>query len=155
VAIVTRGDAFIALWQAPALMHLIRWQFDIADRHAESCPEGQVALIILLPSSSPPDAVTTVECMRRLRKLRHAIRRQSAVAIGGPLWQTVVRNVHRAMEWRMLPRAGRVTLSGTIEDGIHRLLERKSVFTPSYPEMRQEVLTLFERLDIDPPDIPY
>jgi serine/threonine protein kinase len=87
VAVAKKGDAFIVLWKAPARMGRITWMFDLADTFASQTPRGVVSLVIVLPSSSPPDARTTIECVRRLRKLGGKTRRQATVAVGGGVWQ--------------------------------------------------------------------
>jgi|CZKU01.1.fsa_nt_gi hypothetical protein len=153
IAVALRGDVFIALWKAPASMARIKWQFDVVDRFASERPGGVVALIIVLPSSSPPDGATAIEIMKRIRRVGTATRRQATVAVGGGVWQEVVKGVHRAMGRRMGPRLGRLTISGTLEGGIARLLEMKSSLTPTFAELRGEVLALHEALDVVQPDI--
>jgi hypothetical protein len=151
VAIAMRGDAVVVLWKAPARMNRIEWMFDVADRFAQQFDGGVVALVIILPSSSPPDYQTTRKCMKRMQKLGSLTRRQAIVAVGGGVWKSIVWGVQRIMYGPVLSRLGRMTISGTIEEGIARILEKASPITPSLAEFRENVLTLHERLDIDAP----
>ncbi len=153
VAIALRGDAFIVLWNVPSRMARIQWMFDAADRFRAQMPQGFLVLVILLPTASPPDYPTTIESMKRIEKLRDATRRQSTVAVGGGIWGAVVRNVIRAMNLPLFSRSGQQTLSSTIEDGIARLLEKKSAMTPSFPEIWADVLALHEALDVAAPTL--
>ncbi len=151
VAIAIRGDVFTALWKAAARIDRIRWAFDIADQVARRHDEGIVALVIVLPSSSPPDHRTMIEWIKCLRNLRRAPRRQATVAVGGGIWQSVVLGVHRVI-FRSIPSgAGRLTISGTIDEGIARLLEKASPATPSLLQIQEDVLALHEALDVTPP----
>jgi serine/threonine protein kinase len=150
VALKKRGDALTVLWKAPARMSRVVWTFDTTDRIAARMPDGIVVLVVLLPSSSPPDAETTVECMRRMRRLRSSMRRQATVAVGGGIWQSVIKHAFSAM---MLGRAGRFTISGTFEEGIASLLEKRRPETPSFQALREDVLALHEALDLDAPEI--
>jgi hypothetical protein len=153
VALSMRGDVLIVLWRSPATMARVQWSFDVADRLVTQRPEGVVVLVILLPSSSPPDYPATLECMTRLRRLRPAVRRQSTVALGGAIWQRVVRGVHHAMSLPMRARTGRLTMSGTVEAGIRLLQEGAGPSTPSSSAIRDDVLALFEALQLPTPQI--
>jgi serine/threonine protein kinase len=149
VAVALHGDVFTVLWKAPARMARVRWMFDVADRFASLFPRGSLALVIVLPSSSPPNYSTTMECIRRLRRLEASVRRQSTVAIGSGIWRAVVRSVHRAMNLPITSRAGSLTISGTIEQGVARLQEKRSSMSPSTAEMLQDVRMLYESLDVE------
>jgi hypothetical protein len=46
-----------------------------------------------------------------------------------------------------------VRISGNIEDGIARLLERKSRLTPAFAEILEDVRSLCEALDVSPSEI--
>jgi hypothetical protein len=94
-----------------------------------------------------------MECIKRIRKLDDVTRRQATVAVGGGIWQAVIRNVIRAMNLPLLARSGPQTLSGTIEDGIARLLEKRSEATPSFDEIWHDVLALHEALGVAAPSL--
>jgi serine/threonine protein kinase len=151
VAIATAGDAFVAVWRSAALIDLIKWQFDLADRFVATKPDGIVALIILQPSSAPPDAQTALECIRRLRALAPKTRRQATVALGGGLWLVMVQDVHRIMASYMPARQWRMTLSSSIHDGIASLLEKGGPDTPSHEDLFERVVALHEALELEPP----
>jgi hypothetical protein len=153
VAIARRGDVFTVLWKAPARMDRIQWMFDAADEFASKTSQGVLALVIILPSSSPPDAATVVGCIKRLRKLGPATRRQASVAVGGGIWRAVVWSVFRATRLPVLRRTGGATISATIEEGIASLLERRSPATPSFAQIRADVVALYQVLDVPTPTI--
>jgi serine/threonine protein kinase len=147
-AIALRGDVFTVVWKAPARMARIQWMFDVADRFASQSPDRFLALVIVLPSSSPPDYSTTMECIKRLRRLEPSVRRQSTVAVGRGIWMAVVRSVHRAMKLPVASRAGRLTMSGTIEEGIERIQDARTSMTPSTAELHADVLALYDELGV-------
>jgi serine/threonine protein kinase len=153
VAVAQNGDAFIVLWKGPARMGRVTWMFDLADPFASQMPRGVVSLVIVLPSASPPDGRTTIECIRRLRKLGSKTRRQATVAVGGGVWQAVVQGLQRTLLASVFRRSGRVTVSGNIHDGVARLLERKSHLTPSFAEILEDVRSLCEALDVCPSEL--
>jgi hypothetical protein len=144
VAVAAQGDAVVVLWQAPATMSRVLWNFDQVDRLAAQTPGGILALVILLPSSSPPDAETALECMRRIHRLRTSMRRQATVAVGGGVWMTMIGAVFRAMR---LPISDRLTLSGTVEDGVERALQKRGPATPSRDAIDEAVVELHRALD--------
>jgi hypothetical protein len=151
LAVRMRGDAFVALWKAPARMDLLEWEFDIVDRFVAERPNGIVALIVLLPSSSPPNVATVLRIIQRIDRTRVSTRRQSTVALGGGVWLSVVQNVHDAITKHLTPGGARIVFSSTIQNGIARLLEMASPETPSDEAIREDLCALFEALDLDPP----
>jgi hypothetical protein len=148
VAIARRGDVFTVLWKAPVRIDRIQWMFDAADRFALNAADGILALVIVLPTSSAPDHRTAIECMKRLRNLRRSTRRQATVAVGGGVWQSVVMGVHRVFLGSRRYRSGGMTFSGTIDEGVARLLEKASRQTPPAPQILEDVRTLHDALDV-------
>jgi hypothetical protein len=148
VAIARRGDVFTVLWKAPARIDRIQWMFDAADRFALNAPDGILALVIVLPTSSAPDHRTAIECMKRLRNLRRSTRRQATVAVGGGVWQSVVMGVHRVFLGSRRYRSGGMTFSGTIDEGVAWLLEKASRQTPPAPQILEDVRALHDALDV-------
>jgi hypothetical protein len=133
-------------------MSNVCWLYDAAERFAATRPGGILALVIVLPSSAPPDGPTMVEIAGRLRRLRPCTRRQATVAVGGGAFASVVRSVHRALGYVMGSRRGRMTLSTTIEEGITLLVDRASPETPSSEEIAENVAGLYEQLGLTPPE---
>jgi serine/threonine-protein kinase len=149
IAVALHGDTFVAVWQAAARMDLIVWQFDIAERFAPTFPDGIVALIVLLPSSAPPDAATSLECVRRMKRVGPMTRRQANVAVGGGVWQSVVHSVVSVLARHMLARSARLTFSATLEDAIQRLREKASADTPSAEVLEDDVHRLYRALGVE------
>jgi hypothetical protein len=154
VALSLRGDAMCVLWRAPATMTRIQWLFDMTDRLLPRRPDGIVVLVVILPTSHPPDYAGSLECIRRLRTILPSVRRQSTVALGGAVWQRVVLSVHRAMNLPVRPRNRRWTISATLETGIARLMERAGSMTPSLGEVRGDVLALYDSLHVPESERP-
>jgi serine/threonine protein kinase len=150
VAMTGSGDTLLVLWEAPASMSRVLWTFDATDRFARAQGNHIVVLVILLPSSSPPDAETTLECMRRINRLRASMRRQATVAIGGKLWRSIIGNVFRAMKFR---RGAWLTLSATLDDGVGALVERRGPATPSVAEIHEGLSELYEALELPAPAV--
>jgi serine/threonine-protein kinase len=153
IAVVEHGDAFIVLWKEPARVERMRWMLDAAERFALGRSDGFVALVVVLPTSSSPDALTLADCIGRLLELHRVVRRQATVALGGKVWQAVVRSVHRVMGFTMLPRSGSLTLSGTLEEGVALLLEKASHVTPSFEEIVEDLRFLHEALGVAQPGV--
>ena len=148
VAITALGDVALVLWKSPATMSRVLWLFDHADRIADAMPNGELAIVVLLPSSSPPDAATTLECMKRLNRLRRRVRRQATIPLGGGLWIAIVSHVFRAMN---LPLGGRFTMSASLDEGIALALEKSSPETPSAQEILRRMRDVFDALDASMP----
>ena len=83
VAVAERGDLFMCVWREPANCERARFVFDYADRMVERQEGGILALILVMPSSSPPDYATAMELISRQARIRRKVRRQSHVALGG------------------------------------------------------------------------
>jgi hypothetical protein len=144
VAVSRRGDTAVVLWKAPARILRSRWLFDSLDRMVAEEPDGILVLMIILPTSSPPDRATSVENAARALKLRAAIRRAVVVIPGDSAWQKVARGVLRAfMPWT----SGRLAFASTAEDGIAKLLEAADRKTPKKAAIERDVRDLYAELD--------
>jgi DNA-binding winged helix-turn-helix (wHTH) protein len=149
VAIADRGDLFMVLWQAPASIQRVQYMFDEADRFAAGKPGGILALVVVTPSSAPPDYATALEIVARQTKLGPMVRRQSHVALSGGLWLNIVKSALHAMRFSVRGHIGPFTMSSTIADGIVRVLEERGPSTPSEAEMREDLGALFRTLRLE------
>ncbi len=76
VAVSSRGDTLIMVWQSAARLPRTRWAFDRIDRFAAGKDGGILVLMIVLPSADPrPTPAARLEHERRTRILAHRIRR--------------------------------------------------------------------------------
>jgi serine/threonine protein kinase len=82
VAAVVKGDTLTMVWSKPARIHRSKWIFDIADNLAQSTAGGIVSLMILLPTSTHPDAPTRRENRVRMTRLAPNVRRWVSVVTG-------------------------------------------------------------------------
>jgi serine/threonine protein kinase len=143
VATVTRGDTITILWKAPARALRARWVFDRTDRLAAQHPEGYLTLMIILPSSAPPDGQTVVESAARLAKLSPTMRRTVIVVQGDSVWQSIARSVLRVL---MPTLRSRLVFAKDLDDGIARIAKSAGPHTPSSAELKDDVQALHAEL---------
>jgi serine/threonine protein kinase len=149
VALLTRGNAMLVVYQAPARFHRTRWVFDCADRLASRCPEGIVCLMIVLPTADPPDARTRAENARRFKKLGDTLRAMVTVPSGNSLWLNLVRSIMRGINAAQ-GTSSKFTVSDTIEQGISRLLESADTSLVQRPLLEAGVQALYGALGATP-----
>jgi hypothetical protein len=107
-------------------------------------PDGILVLMIILPTSAPPDRATSVENAVRVLKLRAAIRRAVVVIAGDSAWQKVAKSVMRAfMPWT----SSRLACASTAEGGIAKLLEAAGGKTPTKAAIEGDLRDLYAELD--------
>lgn len=144
VALASRGDVVTILWKAPARILRARWLFDHIDRIVADQPEGVLTLMIILPTSAPPDRATSVESAARLLKLRAATRRTAVVILGESLWQSVAKAILRAfMPWS----SSRLVFAGTVDEGLAKLMKGAGPKTPKPAAIERDVRALYAALD--------
>jgi Protein kinase domain len=144
VAMARRGDTATILWKAPARPLRARWLFDQMDRMVAERPGGVLALMIILPTSAPPDRATSLENAVRLLKLRASLRRTVVVVLGESVWQTVAKGVLRAvMPWS----SRRLAFASTVDEGIAKLLKAAGPKTPRTAAIERDVRALYAALD--------
>jgi len=150
VAITSRGDLVLSLWQNPARVHRTRWFFDVVDEFASRNADGIVAMLIILPTASPPDAPARAENAVRLRKLGKVVRRVVTVPLGDAFFLNVVRTVMRAM-FVVQGQAGTQIVESSVPVGINRILEAATPNTPGRALIESDVRALYKSLHVNPP----
>jgi serine/threonine protein kinase len=145
VAIATRGDTVAILWKAPARPPRARWLFDQMDRFARDSPEGLLTLMIILPTSAPPDRTTAVESAIRLFNLRAVTRKTAVVIFGDSVWRSVAKGVLRVLMPTLDSRA--LVFASGVEKAIAKLQEAASARTPTAAEIERDVSALYAALD--------
>jgi hypothetical protein len=149
VALIVRGDVLVTLWSAPARLHRSRWVYDAADELVARSSGGVVALMVVLPTSDPPDGPTRSENAIRMKKLKPSLRRLVTVVLGDDLRQMIVRSILRILA---LPLGqGRLGVASSVDGGIDQLLRSASPTTPSFAEIGEDAGALFGALGLDPP----
>jgi hypothetical protein len=151
VAASVRGDLVLSLWQSSARVHRTRWFFDILDAAAARNPDGIMAMLIILPTASPPDGPARAENATRLRKLGKSVRRVVTVPLGNPVFVTVVRTVMRAM-FLVQGQSEVQMVESSILTGIRRVLEGGSPLTPGRAQVEADVTALYHALQLTPFD---
>ena len=148
VAFATRGDVVYVVYNAAARLHRSKWLFDQTDAVLARCPEGILVFMIILPSSSPPDAATRRENVVRMRKLGASLRRCVTVPVGDDLHMAVVRTVMRALG--VIQGSGRVQrVEKNIVHGIRSVIEARGPRTPTAEELETDLRTMYNALRVD------
>jgi hypothetical protein len=145
VAVSVSGDLVMGLWKKPARFHRTRWFFDKVDETASKHPGGVLILLLILPTSSPPDAPARAENSARLHRLGPAVRRVVTVPAGDALFFGVVRIVMHAM-FLFRGRSDVQMVESSPLRGIRRLLEVANESTPSLLEVERDVKALYAAL---------
>ncbi len=145
VALSVRGDLAVVLCKAPWRSARSRWLYDELDQAAAQLPGGMLALMIILPTWSPPDRNTAVESAARLVNLTPSLRKMAVVVVGGSLWQSLTRGVIRVL----VPSLGgdRLIFPKDVEPAIAKLLKAATPKTPSAAATEADVRALYAALD--------
>jgi hypothetical protein len=146
VAAMIRGDTIVMLWREAARLHRAKWIFDVSDQLCQRFPDGIFALMIVLPSSDPPDEATRRENQRRLGKL--AIRHWVTVVVGDEVRQLLIRAILRVMTTFSLPAAHKTDVRSSISEGIARLCEAAGPDGPRASVIEDDVRELCALLGI-------
>ena len=148
VAFATRGDVVYVVYNAAARLHRSRWLFDLTDAVVARSPEGIIVFMIILPSSTPPDAATRRENVVRMRKFGTALRRCVTVPVGDDLHAAIVRTVMRALG--VIQGSGRVQrVENSIARGVNSVLEAAGPRTPTAEELETDLRTMYNALGVD------
>jgi hypothetical protein len=129
VALLWRGDCFLIVYQRAARVERTRWLFDIVDVVVSKTRSDLLALMIVLPSSDPPDIATHQENFTRLRQLGTRVKRLVTVPVGDELKTSIVRAVMRGLNV-ILGHGGTRFISDNVDAGVARLVEAKGPATP-------------------------
>jgi hypothetical protein len=143
LAFASRGDVTTILWKAPARVLRARWLFDHLDRIIEELPDGMLTLMIILPTSAPPDRATSVESAKRLTKIRAGTRKVVVVILGDSLWQSVAKGILRVF----MPSWSSLAFAAQVDEGIRKLLRSAGSMTPKAAAIRRDVRALYAALD--------
>jgi hypothetical protein len=144
VATTVRGDTAVVLWKAPARPLRARWLFDRVDKLAAQHP-AFATLMIILPSSAPPDGQTVSEFRARLQSFAPAMRKMVICVVGDSVWRTLVQGVVRIL----LPSMGsRLAFAKETDDGVARVVKGGTKHTPTAAELMEDVRALYEELEV-------
>lgn len=144
-ALIERGDTILLVHQAPARLHRTRFIFNTADRFAARHPAGMMSLVVVLPSTNPPDAVTRHENAARLRRLGPALRRVVVVPVGDAEFVAVMRSMLLGLA---VASQFRIQVADTLDDGITLLLAAGGPETPSREEIELDMRALYTMLGL-------
>ncbi len=145
VGFAIRGDTVTILWKAPARPPRARWLFDQMDQAALDAPEGLLTLMIILPTSAPPDRATAVESAMRLFNLRSVTRKTAVVIIGDSVWRSVAKGILRVLMPTLDART--LVFAAGVEKAIAKLQGAAGPRTPKAAEIERDVQALYAALD--------
>ncbi|HLK38891.1 MAG TPA: hypothetical protein VKU41_19150 [Polyangiaceae bacterium] len=146
VAFGVHGDVITSVYNAPARLQRSRWLYDRADLAVRGDPgDGFLVFMVILPTSSPPDAETRAENAARMRSLAGHFRRFVTVAIGDTFQATVVRTAMRAIS--VLQGRSRIhRVFDDVEGGLTCLLEARRERTPLRAEIDAMLRDMYRAL---------
>lgn len=151
VAVLTRGDTIVFLWKEAATAPRWAWQQERV-RNFLASREDAIWVIVILESSTPPNATLRARMQLDFRMVGPKLRRLVAVPIGTSLWMSVVRTIVRGV--LLVSGLARLhVLAGSVEEAVERVREVAGPDTPSASTLREMVETL-HRAVTDPPAEP-
>lgn len=137
-----RGDVCLVVYQKAARIERTRWLFDIVDTMVAETDRDFVSVLIVLPSADPPDTATHQENSARLRKLGARVRRLVTIPVGNAFRMSVVRTVMRGLNV-ILGHTGTRFVEDSLDEGLARLLEAKSAWTPLPSQIIADIRALY------------
>lgn len=138
VGALRRGDTVLIVYQKAAELKRTRWLFDTMDELLAETDSDVLVLLVVLPSSDPPDAETRDENSRRMRTIGRRVRRFVTTPVGNAFRVSVVRAIMRGLNVA-LGHSGTRFVADSIEEGLALVLAAK---TPATPSPRQLYLDL-------------
>lgn len=145
VASAIAGDVILGLWQRPARIARVRWFSERMDQVAATSPDGFIVLMLILPSSSPPDAETRAFAKVSMGKHGKKLRRLITVPLGDAFWTNIVRTIMRGMVM-ITGQSSTHDVVATERLALERLRQAASTKTPPAALLETLVDELFRAL---------
>lgn len=142
VGMLLRGDVCLIVYQKPARIERTRWLFDVLDAALDDNALCVLGLMIVLPTSDPPDGPTRQENHFRLRKIEHRVKRLVTTPVGDAFKVSVVRAVMRGLNI-VLGHSGTRFITDTVQEGIGQLLEVKTRETPTAKQILTDLRAIY------------
>src|SRR6185503_1910707 len=92
----TRGDTIVVVWSEPATAPRWAWQQERV-RNALAARQDAIWVIVILESSTPPNAALRARMQLDFRMVGPKLRRLVAIPVGTSLWMSVVRTIVRGV----------------------------------------------------------
>ncbi len=146
-ASVASGDVLIVLNRDPADRERWKWQVAELQQLADRTPQSVLYFLLVLPTSSPPDAALRATIQEDLRRLGPKLRKLIVVPLGDGLWVAVVRTMVRAT-LLLGGRAKQQIVEASIEQGLERVFEFSSPETPLRATLESSIDDLFRVLGV-------
>jgi hypothetical protein len=147
IALWSRGDTILIVWQTPARIHRLKWLFEQIDAVAARNLGGIVVLQLVLSTSSPPDGPAREENQVRMRRLGASLRRLVTVPLGDALWMSIVRAIMRGLTLVSGQSKSQFVASSEAE-GLDLLMKAAGPSTPSRRELSTELDELYRALGV-------
>ena len=149
VAFSCVGDTCLVVYASPARIDRTRWLFDRVDEAVADLDTTLCALMLILPTSDPPDAVTRAENDRRLRLLRGKLRRLVTVTIGDSFRLNLVRTMMRGL-FLMQRQSQLLSVATSLEEGLRCVHREATKQTHSGTLLGARVKQMCRMLGHDP-----
>ena len=149
VALAMQGDTFVSLWKSPALVDRVRWHGALLEQHVARQKSSALALMIVMPSSSPPVGEARVESNAVVRRIAPKLRLAVTAALGDSIQMQIVRTVMRGM-FLLSGNAKRLVVVSTEAEGIERVHAAGEASTPPRHEIEASLRALHEMLAEEP-----
>lgn len=147
IGLAFAGDVALVLWNAPARAHRIRWIFETTEARSRKLPNGGVALQVILPTATPPDAEGRAENAKGLARMEGLLRRMVTVPVGDDLTTRIVRTVMRGM-FLVQRQSDRQFVCAKTSEGVSELLKGAGPRTPPRSAIEQGISELYRAMGI-------
>jgi hypothetical protein len=149
IAVAVSGDLLVALWSAPGTLERMRWLGQRLDAFAAGRGAGEmVVLMVILPTSSPPEAPARAESNAIVKRLGARARLVVTVPLGDALWLLVVRAVMRTT-FVLSGNSRQLSIASTEAEGIRQIISTRRDTTPDADEIRAMLSELYAELGVE------
>jgi hypothetical protein len=146
VASVLAGDVLLVLWQAPVRIARVHWLTAEMERATAASPSGLLVLMLILPTSNPPDAECRAIAKETMLRLSKKLRLTVTVPLGDAFWTNIVRTIMRGM-MLITGQSATQQVVASEREGLERIRQAGSASTPPTAHLSSLIDALFLRLD--------
>lgn len=132
VVFAGRGDLVVMGWRSAATRSRGEWAMGVLQRYLAQVQGDVVLVLLVLPTSTPPDAATRAYAATSFGPIEPRCRRLISVPLGNDLWAILVRMVMRGMlimgwtGWRT-----RSAVASDVEGALREVGTTRSQQTPT------------------------
>ena len=153
IACIEVGDVLVTMWKLPARVDRVRWLVARLDALMARHPGDVLHLMLILPTSDPPDGPAREFWQEHLRARSDKLRKFVVVALGDSLRMNIVRAMGRSILF-LSGQGQRLVLVSTAPDGMKTVRSLASAVTPAQPELEAAIAQLTDALGVKAASIP-